>query len=107
MPSSSRFVLDDLPPTDLPVAIRHLRYEPVADTSQFENALDRVVRAVLGQPDKPALGPLPAYASASAVAVSGLDRIDILILKTAGDEAVRTSVNGFVLPSSLNPGVWT
>lgn len=82
-------VLDGLQPSELPVAVRHLLFEPVADTSRFNETVDRVVRAVLGQPNKPPIGTLPSYTAANAVTVPGLDRIDSLMLKSAGEEAIR------------------
>jgi TIR domain len=82
-------VLDGLQPSELPTAVRHLLFEPVTDTSRLDDVLDRTVRAVLGQPDKPPLGTVPRYATADVMTVPGLDRIDSLMLKTAGEEAVR------------------
>ena len=64
-------VLDGLQPSELPVAVRHLLFEPVADTSRFNETVDRVVRAVLGQRNKPPIGTLPSYTAANAVAVPG------------------------------------
>jgi hypothetical protein len=82
-------VLDGLQPSELPAAIRHLLFEPVTDTSQLDDVVDRVARAVVGQPDKPPLGTLPRYATADVITVPGLDRIDSLMLKAAGEEAIR------------------
>jgi hypothetical protein len=81
-------VLDGLEPSDLPLAVRHLLYEPVPDASDLGAATDRVVRAVLDERDKPDLGSLPAYA-ANAVSIQGLDAIDAQVLKLVGEEAVR------------------
>lgn len=81
-------VLDALQPADLPMAVRHLLFEPVPDRADFEGAVDRVVRSVFDQSDKPPLGPAPSYASAVAPDVPGLDRVDALVLKAIGDEAV-------------------
>jgi hypothetical protein len=81
-------VLDDLKSNELPVAIRHLLFEEVPDRTDFDVAVDRVVRAVFGTSDKPPVGPAPFFATLPAPQVSGLDRIDILVLKAMGDEAV-------------------
>ena len=84
-------VLDGLASSEVPAAIRHLLYEPVPDVTDFETAADRVLRSVLNQRDKPELGVLPAYASADNIirVVDGLDSVDSLVLKLAGEEAVR------------------
>jgi hypothetical protein len=84
-------VLGTLEPSDLPAAIRHLLFEPVPDPSDFEVAADRVVRAVLDRRAKPELGRLPAYATTDEgpEVIEGLDLIDTLVLKLAGDEAGR------------------
>ena len=81
-------ILDGLKANELPVAIRHLLFEDVPDRNDFGVAVDRVVRAVFGTSDKPQVGPPPAFATASASGVPGLDRIDALVLKAIGDEAV-------------------
>jgi hypothetical protein len=82
-------VLDGLQPADLPVAIRHLLFEPVADRAQIGGVVDRVVRSVYGKTDKPPLGAPPVYAHAESADIPGLDRVDALVLKAIGDEAVR------------------
>lgn len=82
-------VLDGLTPTELPPAFRHLLYEPVFDTANMDRAVDRVVRSIAGTPDKPALGTPPLYSTATTHSVAGLDQIDSLVLKAAGDEAIR------------------
>lgn len=82
-------VLDGLRLDQLPLAVRHLLHEPVPDTGDTGQAVERIVRAVLGSPEKPPLGALPPYATSHAPAVSGLDRIDVQLLGAMGEEAVR------------------
>jgi hypothetical protein len=84
-------VLDGLDIGDLPAAIRHLLHVRVTldTTNEIDSAVEAVVRAILGRADKPELGSLPGYASAPSARVAGLDRIDALVLKAAGDEAIR------------------
>ena len=48
-----------------------------------------MVRAIHGEPKKPALGAAPSYAEMEAIAIDGLDKVDSLILQLAGIEAVR------------------
>lgn len=82
-------VLDGLGRQELPAAIRHLLWEAVPDLDDLDVAVERVARAVFGQQDKPAIGAKPGYAAARLNNAPGLTRIDSLILKAAGDEAVR------------------
>jgi hypothetical protein len=84
-------VLDGVEVASLPPAIRHLLHvrADLESPGSIEAAADAVVRAVLGRSDKPMLGGLPRYATAAVASVPGLDRIDELVLKAAGDEAVQ------------------
>ena len=83
-------VLDGLESAQIPAPIRHLLHERVDDRSDFEVAADRVVRAVLDQRERPNMGSLPTYAGEERpAAVPGLDDVDALVLKLAGEEAVR------------------
>ncbi len=95
-------VLDGLQPGEIPAPIRHLLFEPVSDPAEIDDVVDRVVRSIYGVADKPAIGVLPAYASAPAAQIDGLDRIDSLILKSAGAEAVRDSGTRFRTEEFLN-----
>lgn len=91
-------VLDDLPVNRLPASIRHLVHEPVSDLDHIDSVVDRVVRSVHGKTDKPPLGSPPRFASLSARRIRTLDRIDSLILKMLGDEAVDAWATHFRTP---------
>jgi TIR domain len=82
-------VLDGLKPSEIPTSIRHLLFENVPDTANFGPVVERIVRSIHGKPEKPALGAPPAYASTIVARIAGLDHIDCLVLKAAGDEAIR------------------
>lgn len=88
-------VLDDLKPSEIPISIRHLLFESVHDLLHLDEVVDRVLRSVHGVIDRPPLGDSPKYASLPAAQINGLDRIDSLVLKAAGDEAVRDCGTGF------------
>lgn len=89
-------VLDNLDHSiDIPTPIRHLLLEFVPDTSDMAVVLDRVVRSIFGQVDKPPLGDRPVYATAPVAPVDGLDRIDSLVLRAAGAEALRDDGDRF------------
>jgi hypothetical protein len=83
-------VLDNLDvKTDIPASIRHLLLEFVPDPSERATVVRRVVRSIFGTVERPPLGPPPLFAGALAVRIPGLDRIDSLVLRLAGSEAVR------------------
>jgi hypothetical protein len=83
-------VLDNLDvKTDVPASIRHLLLEFVPDPSERATVIGRVVRSIFGTVERPPLGPPPLFVDALAVRIPGLDRIDSLVLRLAGSEAVR------------------
>lgn len=82
-------VLDNLASDELPAAIRHLVYEPVSDLDRIEEPVDRVCRAIFGQRDRPPLLPVPDYARMPIVPIAPLDRLDNLVLRSIGEEAIR------------------
>jgi hypothetical protein len=82
-------VLDGLVPEQIPAPIRHLLWVPVADAAVIDEPARAVVEAVFGVHDKPAVGSPPAYVNPDEHQVAGLSRSDSLVLKAAGDEAVR------------------
>jgi hypothetical protein len=88
-------VLDGLKPAEIPAPIRHLLFEAVPNPSDLDEVIDSIVRAIHGVVEKPPLGRPPGYASAPAASIDGLDRIDSLVLRSAGNEAVRDCGNRF------------
>ncbi|MCH7670377.1 MAG: toll/interleukin-1 receptor domain-containing protein [Acidobacteria bacterium] len=94
-------VLDGLAPTDLPQAIQHLLFESVADTSDITDVVNRVVRSVFGGGAAPEVGEQPRYASSASADHSGLNHTDSVVLRAAGEEAVRDSGTRFVTADFL------
>lgn len=82
-------VLDELEVSEIPASIRHLLFESVPDTTSLAPVVDRVLRSVHGVVERPPLGSPPAYSSSAVARIQGLDRIDSLVLKSMGAEAVR------------------
>lgn len=82
-------VLDGLSAEQVPAPIRHLLYVSVADVAEVDQAAREVVNAVFGVHDKPAVGTPPAYVTAEERQVPSLGRVDSLVLKAAGAEAVQ------------------
>ncbi len=91
-------VLDGIPVNRLPSAIRHLLHEQVPDIHQIDVVVDRVVRSVLGTTDKPPVGTAPKFTRMTAAKIGTLDRVDSLVLKMLGDEAVSDWGDTFRTP---------
>lgn len=90
-------VLDGLDPaTDVPMPLRGLKLRFVPDPADFSTALEGVVQAVFGEVDRPPLGERPRYATTSAVRIRGLDKVDSLVFRSAGAEALRDDGQRFM-----------
>lgn len=100
-------VLDGLALADVPSAIRHLLLEFVPDTNALDDVVDRVMRSICGKIDRPAIGDPPSYRDAEAGFVEGLDRVDSLVLKAMGDEAVRDNGTHFMTAEFVTTTVAT
>jgi TIR domain len=81
---------------EVPLALRSTKWERIRDPKHYDEELQRIVMAIYGQYQTPPLGNSPAYTRATAIALPGLTRLDSLILRLLGDEAVadgRTLLN--------------
>lgn len=77
----------------IPLVLRSTVWQIVKDIHDYEAELDRVVRAIYGHVDKPALGAAPAYTSATFDTMPGLTRGDSIVLKLSCNEAFDTNRN--------------
>lgn len=76
---------------DVPSALKSTLWERIPDINDYAPAFDRIVAAVFGKTEKPPLGPIPGYSRSALPAVSGLEIIDKLVLKCAGDKVVKST----------------
>jgi|tagenome__1003787_1003787.scaffolds.fasta_scaffold20615811_1 hypothetical protein len=81
--------------SEVPTSVRHLLLEYVADPSGRRTVVDRVVRSIFGEVERPPLGPPPLFAGAMAVRIPGLDRIDSLVFRIIGDATLETGSANF------------
>jgi uncharacterized Zn-finger protein len=79
-------VLDDC---TIPTALRATRYVKIPDLNNFDAQLSIIIDTLYGRSKKPALGSAPAYIQNPIEQIPGLDRIDSLLLKMAGDKAIE------------------
>ncbi len=76
-------VLDD---AEVPEALRSLVWESIPDPVSYGTTLDRVVAAIFGHRDKPALGTAPSYLKERSI--PGLHSSDTRMLKTIYEDAI-------------------
>lgn len=78
-------IIDDVDPPEALRAVRHIR---IRDLKAYDTELDEIVRAVLGDRNRPPLGALPGYSE--IVSLADLHGSDTLVLKTACELAIET-----------------
>jgi hypothetical protein len=79
-------IIDDC---QVPECLQSTVWEKINNIGNYDSELDRIVRAIVGQYDKPAVGPLPSYAQILIDVIPGLTKIDSLILKISCEQAVE------------------
>lgn len=82
-------VLLDVSEDDVPTSVGHLVWHRVDDLQNIDGDVDRIVSTIFGYSDKPSLGKPPGYATFPIDTLPGLDRVDTLVIKAAGDRALE------------------
>ena len=77
-------ILDDV---SVPEALASTVWQKIANPQSYESELDRIVRAIHDDRNRPEAGSAPAYAD--VVALPGLYSTDTQVLRAAGDMAVE------------------
>lgn len=86
---------------EVPQALRHIVWEPVADTNNFESTLMRVVDEIFERTSKPALGAAPDYFVATSTRrIGGLTAADNSVI-AALYEAFLSQPSSYVGPDDL------
>jgi len=78
-------VIDDC---RVPEALQSTVWERIKDLNNYDAELERIMSAIFEHREKPPLGSPPAYTQSSISIVPGLTRVDSLVLKLAGDDAI-------------------
>jgi hypothetical protein len=73
----------------VPEALAATLWERIDDVASYDESFLRIVAAITGVRDKPALGQLPAYATAPLAAISGLAPLDARVMAALGDCVLR------------------
>ena len=79
-------LLDDC---KVPEALATTLWERIDDLAHYDESFERIVAAITGVRDKPALGELPAFATAPGPQVEGLAPFDSRVLQALGDAVQR------------------
>jgi len=79
-------VLDDCM---IPISLQSTLYVRITDLNDYDAELKRVIDAVYGYSNKPALGSAPAYIQSPIEQMLGLTKIDSLLLKMVGDKTIE------------------
>lgn len=82
----------------VPEALSSTLWEKILDPTAYDNSLHRVLAAIFGRSDKPALGSPPAYIQTVLNDIGGLTRTDNLVLKMSCEHAIESGER------FLNPG---
>jgi TIR domain-containing protein len=76
---------------EVPEALRSTVWEKIENLDDFSTPLQRIIQAIFGQRQKPALGPPPAYAAVDSQTIPGLTGVDVLVFRTIYEEAIVTN----------------
>src|SRR5205814_1012360 len=82
-------VLDGLVGDEIPTSLKPILYVRITDLNNYDAELKRIIDAIYGYSDKPALGSAPAYIQNPIGQIPGLSKIDSLLLKMAGGKAIE------------------
>jgi len=85
---------------EVPEALRATIWEPILDTTSYEQSYERILSSILGTTLKPAIGKPPSYTSTILANVDGLEGIDNLVLKSSC-EFLLENPDSFIDPKDL------
>lgn len=79
----------DITSDDVPEVLKATLWEKIDDLNNYELQFNRIVAAVYGQTDKPAIGPLPTFTSTLINNLPGLSIVDSQVMKLACEKALQ------------------
>ena len=79
-------VIDDC---EIPEALQSILWEKIENLDDYRTELDRIVAAILGVSQKPNIGELPQYVELETNLVSGLSKIDTIVLKVSCEFSIE------------------
>ncbi|MCD6197414.1 MAG: toll/interleukin-1 receptor domain-containing protein [Deltaproteobacteria bacterium] len=73
----------------VPESLKSTLWERISDTASYQENLDRIVASIFGHREKPPLGQPPAYTKSVLSEISGLTRLDNLVLKESCESELK------------------
>jgi len=80
-------IIDDC---KVPEALQNTVWSRITDLNHYDEEFERIVMAIYGQYDKPALGTPPSYAKTVLDTIPGLTKADSLIMKLICEKAIES-----------------
>lgn len=74
---------------EIPSPLQSTLWEKINNTDSFDTEFSRILSAIYGQTEKPPLGQSPRYAQQQIPLVSGLTKVDSLVMKIICDTSLR------------------
>jgi len=79
-------IIDDC---EIPECLKSTIWIRIKNLDNYNEELDRIVMSILGESDKPPLGPLPIYTKFVIDSLPGLTKLDTLVIKLSCEEAIK------------------
>jgi hypothetical protein len=83
-------VIDDC---EVPEALRSTVWETIKDINNYQQELDRIVSAIYGHSEKPALGTPPKYTQVKIRELPGLSHMDTVVFKIICETSLSVGVD--------------
>lgn len=80
-------VIDDC---EVPYSLRSTVWQKISNLDSYDSELDRIIMSIYGQTEKPPLGPPPRVVRTIIDTISGLTRIDTLVLKVICEKVIAS-----------------
>jgi len=79
---------------DIPTSLKNTVWVKISNLSAYEREFNEILMSIYGESERPSLGKQPKYISKNDIQITGLNRIDITVLKILGQ--VTYEKNNFV-----------
>jgi len=81
-------VIDDC---QVPESLQSIAWEKIKNLENYEEEVDRIVMSIYGHRDKPPISRPPTYSQTEIDLLSGLTKVDSLVLKLSCEKAIENS----------------
>lgn len=98
-------IIDDC---SVPKSLKHIAWELIKDTNNYEKEFQRIVQTIFGVTDKPEIGKPPDYVQSQLPRIPALSQLDTYLFKYIYDDLILTdkySVDTHILSASLDESI--